>query len=653
MKFNTKYLLSCVAINLLMSVGVANAESDKVNLHTWKQYGAAASGDWTVSSDGQSVYQSINGHPTAFMSATKYEYRTFKGVIQVDAGAGDDDYIGFIYGDPTAGGFYLFSWKKLPTSADNGFSLIYFDGTLDEMKSYGWTVHDVEQGQNTILGKKRNVEWMHGQPYQFEMQLFPNRIVTKLDGATIFDVNDITVAPGYFGFFNWSQGKVRYNSIQQLYPPIAEHKTGDISQGTPFTVSGTWTDRNPTDTHTCMVSQQPYYGLVTMTPPCNFTYTPSPDNDGIQTFKYRVTDESNLFTDGIVDVNVRSSGTSFTLPPHLVSGQEKNVFTQIKSTKTDGKPVVNIINKPNFMRLNDLGVIEMNPTDDDLGMHHDITFETSDGLSTYNAGTFDIQVIPSTNNDYLNQNFEIITSDVQLLNLDNTPHTLVTIPALESGEGNLVEGPHEALITADASNTHDMMVGDKIAAPGDTVSITVNLDKTGTALPIFYFTPDAEIANFSIEFPWIDSPHDWRYVVQRTCSDADSNRCNRTLEMDRLKAPTGNLQVFLRKSANAEYHSYGFADPSTWRDSDLDEHLATLSEGDIVAININQKSDALNDFINQVITQFGDGDLSNKLSNIEDQAILLYRIGSGVKEYKTQKSTRWGTSAVTWLSLNQ
>lgn len=158
--------------------------------------------------------------------------------------------------------------------------------------------------------------------------------------------------------------------------------------------------------------------------------------------------------------------------------------------------MVNIINKPNFMRLNDLGVIEMNPTDDDLGMHHDITFETSDGLSTYNAGTFDIQVIPSTNNDYLNQNFEIITSDVQLLNLDNTPHTLVTIPALESGEGNLVEGPHEALITADASNTHDMMVGDKIAAPGDTVSITVNLDKTGTALPIFYFTPDAEIANF-------------------------------------------------------------------------------------------------------------------------------------------------------------
>ncbi|MEZ9856681.1 hypothetical protein AB4347_22020, partial [Vibrio breoganii] len=152
MKFNPRNILSGMVIHLLMTVGVAHAESDRVNLHTWKQYGAAASGNWAVSADGQSVYQSINGAPTAFMSANKYEYRTFKGIIQVDTGAGDDDYIGFIYGDPTAGGFYLFSWKKLPTSADSGFSLIYFDGTLDQMSDYGWTVHDVEQGKNTILG---------------------------------------------------------------------------------------------------------------------------------------------------------------------------------------------------------------------------------------------------------------------------------------------------------------------------------------------------------------------------------------------------------------------------------------------------------------------------------------------------------------------
>lgn len=70
------------------------AQAKLVDLSEWRQDGSLSSGNWTVASDKHSVYQSINGNPTAFMSKKTYEFRTFRGDITVNGN--DDDYIGFI-----------------------------------------------------------------------------------------------------------------------------------------------------------------------------------------------------------------------------------------------------------------------------------------------------------------------------------------------------------------------------------------------------------------------------------------------------------------------------------------------------------------------------------------------------------------------------
>lgn len=648
---NLALALSCLAA----SSGAFAA--DYVDLHSWTQAGSSSAGNWSVASNGHSVYQSKNGNPTAFMSTQKYSYRTFKGVIKVNSGAGDDDWIGFILGDPNSD-FYIFDWKKGDQSgAKKGYKLIHHKGSLASFQAMGWGAsHENNTSTNTILARNTSKGWTHGTSYNFEMQVYANRIVTKINGSTIFDVSGLDIQPSRFGFFNWSQGQVHYNAIEQLYPPIAADITQEITQGVSKTVTGSWTDENETDSHTCKLLGQPSYGKVTFVSPCSFTYVPDPDHDGAQTFQYRVTDSSSLYTDGTVTLNVLSAGSSIVMPHYIEAEKTTKVNMKLKSTGTGvfDNPNVSVTNMPSFMSYdNDTGILTMKPDLEDLGLHEEIQFSTSNnGLKTFDAGTFDLAVIPQNNNDFLKQAFVVVPSDTPLADYQDNLIATIEIPALKSGEDKLVEGPHEVTIKANSSNLAPVTIEGTEIAPGESVTMTIDLVRSGTSIPMKYSSKEEGVSKVTINFPWIDSPEDLRYVIQRTCASTDSNRCSPVMEMDRTEVPSGQVQVVIRKASDASYLTYGFT-ASTWASTDLATQISTLTDDDIIAVNLNVNNSYTKAMLSALSSKLGNSELTSAIHSMGADSSFVYQVGSGLESFKTDDGYRWGTSAVTWVNLDQ
>ncbi len=622
-----------------------------INLNEWSQVGDSASGDWAVNADGSSVFQSINGHPTAFMSSEKYSNRTFRGVIQVAADAGDDDYVGMIFGDPD-NNFYIFDWKQGSTGGVlKGFRLFHFNGSFADLKGVGWGVHENETGLNTILASSTETGWVHGREYGFEMQLYPNRIVAKIDGATIFDVKGLEVEPSRFGFFNWSQGKVTYNAIEHLYPPIAENKSMTVSQGFDKTVIGTWTDKNVDDTHTCELAEKPQYGKVTYIAPCSFKYIPDPDHDGLQTFSYRITDSTNLYTDGEVSVNVMAGGSSIVLPSFIEADATTKVSMKLTSV-AEGQfqnPSFSGVNVPNFMKIDSsTGLITMTPTSNDLGLHENITLTASNGISNFDAGTFDLKVMPKQTSSHLEQEFLVLTSEQLLLDENDMPLAVIDVPAQNTGENVLAEGPHQAVVTANSSNKASIFIQGVEIAPGKSKNLIINLDQNGTKIPLAYSTLDQGNSLVSIAFPWLDSPHEQRYVSQRTCSASDSTNCTRSLDLDRNVAPEGEIQVAIRKGETSEYLTFGLSS-SAWNSSDLQTQISKISDDDIIAVNVHVNNANTRAFLSKLASSLSDDDLTAAVSKLEDNASLVFHQGNGLKSFKTATANRWGTTSLTWV----
>lgn len=625
--------------------------NDMVDLTSWSQVGASANGVWTISSNKDSVFQSINGKPTAFMSTEKYDYRTFKGVIRVEDNGADDDYIGMILGDPTTQ-FYIFVWKKGATGGvQDGFTLIRFDGAFDNVVNYGWSVFDVESGPNKILAKQTGVGWVHDRNYEFEMQVYADRIVTKIDGQTIFDVTGLTIPKSRFGFYNWSQSHVRYNSIRQLHPPIAKNITLDVSQGSEKTVTGSWTDLNLDDNHTCEIADQPAHGTVVLYPPCNFTYSPDPDLDGEHTFSYRVTDQDGLNTKGIVTANVLSLGTQFVWPSSIVAGKEHVIELNVKAEDSSQfpSPTFRFENLPSWASFRNGDQLILRPDADDVGTYHDLRVFTSNTLySDQFIAELDVQVIAHPSNiDFLNQTFDIIPSEPILLSSSDTQFVELKIPPLISHERNQVEGLHELIVKAGIDNLSSITIQGVEINPGESESIMVHLDSEGTTLPLHYSSTQIGKSDFEFELPWLDSPSDARYVIQRACNDASSSRCYINLSMDRHFAPNGEVQAIIRTKAG-EYTSYSF-DADNWQNSSLLSALQQIGSGDILALNINVLNANSRAFIARVSGLLAHLEFGNDIPPGADLAVILYRHGNGVLEQGYGYENQWGVHRVSWI----
>ncbi len=236
-----------------------------VDLNHWQKEGPSSAGNWVVEPDGSNVLQTINGAPTYFVSNVDFYNTTIRGSFGVETGS-DDDFIGFVFGyqgpfseqddSPLMVDYLLFDWKQNNQSgATSGFRLSYLQGEQtgssnagtpmwQHVSSGGLVVEQLASRTGPGLG------WADNTVYDFELLYQADRIRINVQGGTgdlalgqtIFDVNLADVDPegsifggafpeGRFGFYNYSQASVRYQSFTEEADPVLSVSSTDVNFG--------------------------------------------------------------------------------------------------------------------------------------------------------------------------------------------------------------------------------------------------------------------------------------------------------------------------------------------------------------------------------------------------------------------------------------
>ncbi|EGB14743.1 protein of unknown function DUF1555 [Pseudodesulfovibrio mercurii] len=202
-----------VLLALVLTLGLAGTgHATVINLNSWSQAGVAANGDWTVSSDGTSVYQSVNSDATYFVSGIDYIDTLFQGSFGVETTA-DDDYIGFVFGWNGLNDYYLLDWKQttqLSSSlglAIEGFTLSKISGSDVNLWSHTGSGIEVLA---TAYGE--DMGWLDNALNTIVLDYSANSLTVTVNGDLIFSLTGSFEA-GEFGFYNFSQTAVRYKDF--------------------------------------------------------------------------------------------------------------------------------------------------------------------------------------------------------------------------------------------------------------------------------------------------------------------------------------------------------------------------------------------------------------------------------------------------------
>jgi MYXO-CTERM domain-containing protein len=234
----------------ILALGVAGhtlAAPMPIDLSTWTKEGSPGNGTWTVQDAGNSVFQSINGDPTFFVSPDDLSDTTIEGSFGVET-TGDDDYIGFVFGyqsplfaegDPVNDyRMFLFDWKQGDQNdglgfANEGFNLSYLSGEVTGFSPFWAHESATAPSANfeviaTDYGPDRG--WADNTVYGFNLLYQSSKIEIRIDGGDfsnelIFSVTPDDVAgtdsfqAGRFGFYNYSQSSVRYQGFTEEDTP--------------------------------------------------------------------------------------------------------------------------------------------------------------------------------------------------------------------------------------------------------------------------------------------------------------------------------------------------------------------------------------------------------------------------------------------------
>ena len=215
-----KKLILMVAAMMFCMVSVASA--NPIDLNPWSQAGEPGNGNWTVSSDGSYVTQSINGNPTYFVSDTNYINTEFKGKFQVMGNSWDDDFIGFVFGYNGLDNYLLLDWKQgAQSSAPEGLTLskITDNSEVDYWKHTGNGIDVLD----TYYGSGRG--WVDDMLYEFTLTYNTDQIIIDINGNEIFNIAG-SFDDGKFGFYNYSQENVRYEGFTETTTaPVPEPAT--------------------------------------------------------------------------------------------------------------------------------------------------------------------------------------------------------------------------------------------------------------------------------------------------------------------------------------------------------------------------------------------------------------------------------------------
>ena len=192
--------------------------------------GSQPPANWAVSASKTSVTQTVNSDPSAFVSDIVLQNSAVNGSWTVATNAGDDDYMGFVFGYQDAQHFYLFDWKKGDQSdcgglGEQGMSVKVVSASSALQCEDLWPTAGNASRVRSIVHNR--VPWAFGVSYSFELKVRDGGfVITVKQGTTILatiDLNDASYGPGRFGFYNNSQGSVTYSGFARRSLPVSTY----------------------------------------------------------------------------------------------------------------------------------------------------------------------------------------------------------------------------------------------------------------------------------------------------------------------------------------------------------------------------------------------------------------------------------------------
>lgn len=212
----------------LLAAGLAAsswAVADPVNLSTWIPQGST--GNWQVAPDNNSVFQTVNtGSPTVFFTSANSQGRALSGKIKVEETGGDDDFIGFVLGfssgelTSTTADYLLIDWKQGTQASGGctgnaGLAISRVSGALSDTAAWCHNGNVSELQRASTLG---STGWMDNTEYDFDIVFTATRVQVSVNGVMQLDVSG-SFGDGGFGFYNYSQARVRYSAIEETAAP--------------------------------------------------------------------------------------------------------------------------------------------------------------------------------------------------------------------------------------------------------------------------------------------------------------------------------------------------------------------------------------------------------------------------------------------------
>lgn len=232
-------LRKAIFITTVLAFGLTAQADQPVDLTSWSPLtldysGGQAAGDWVLGDENTYVDQIVNADPSFYLNNLDQTSYSMDGSWQVLPGAGDDDYMGFVFGYKNSSNFYLFDWKQgtqsyVGTTANEGMTIKKMtggtgDGLADLSLAEFWE-NRFNYGDMTVLAQNHGSTkgWAHNTLYDFHLDFNVNYsgeihiVVKRQDGTTLWDrtLTDHTFSSGQFGFYNYSQQAVRYAGFEQ------------------------------------------------------------------------------------------------------------------------------------------------------------------------------------------------------------------------------------------------------------------------------------------------------------------------------------------------------------------------------------------------------------------------------------------------------
>ena len=222
------------AVSALLSLLlVSSAPAAVIDLSAWSvvQYELLSQPDanWILSSGNTVATQTVNADASILLSDFDATNTVINGSWEVPTNS-DDDFMGFVFGYQNRGQYYLFDWKQGDQADPLGFAergmsikIVNVPGAADPGGSDLWPT----AGSSRVTSLFHNqIPWNDSTLYHFHLDFRPGRfkIEVKQGSTTLFSetIIDNTFQSGKFGFYNYSQGPVRYQGFTVDPAPIPE-----------------------------------------------------------------------------------------------------------------------------------------------------------------------------------------------------------------------------------------------------------------------------------------------------------------------------------------------------------------------------------------------------------------------------------------------